>query len=152
MISFVIETIEVWKPITHTFSPVTVNQKWLHNSLFVYNKHVNCNSIICLNQKTKLRLKHTAVKKFQWQSLPEANMWKAMWKTMWKPVNFHTIFIWFSQCFIHISHAYFTCMWNISMWRTYEECVKTMWTTCDECYPFHMLFHMQFHILFHTFF
>ena len=42
-------------------------------------------------------------------SLPEANMWK----TMWKPVNFHTIFIWFSQHFTHFSHAYFTCVWNV---------------------------------------
>ena len=79
-------------------------------------------------------------------------MWKAVWNTVWKPVNFHTIFIWVSQHFTHISHASFTCMWNINMWRTYEECVKTMWTTCDKCYPFHTLFHMQVHILFHTFF
>ena len=102
-------------------------------------------------------------------SLPEANMWKAVWKTMWKPVNFQTIVIWFSQRFTHISHAYLTRMWNISLsvkniWRVHETHVN-VWGMLSFSHAFshaiphtisHILlskvrffFHMEFHTVFH---
>ena len=45
-----------------------------------------------------------------------------------KPVSFNAIFIWFSQYFTHISHAYFTCMWNIKVreLRALYPCIRSV--------------------------